>query len=136
MLLSEVVKLDSKGRVTIPAAMRLALGLEVGDRVLLVMDPERMSIEIRFLKDVESCSIEIEKDRFVELVQSFLKDIYALSCVDREGIMRCRFLASAGVCAEMVQTVGSRHDSTRDLHRGREEDNELRRLHSDIGMPW
>jgi AbrB family looped-hinge helix DNA binding protein len=46
MTSSEVVKLDSKGRVVVPMAFRQALGMKEGSGVLLTIDPDRHALTV------------------------------------------------------------------------------------------
>ncbi len=88
----EVVKLDSKGRVTIPASLRLLLGLEEGSRLLLIADPDNLRIEIRIIpQDVTIERIVVKENELAEIVSKYANTMYSMSCYRRsDDTFQCR----------------------------------------------
>ncbi len=101
----ENVKIDSKGRITIPAYIRLALGIESGDKLLLIAYPDRGSIEIRKIyEDAFSCSGTIGINDFIALLRTLSTNnikIYAITCtVSGDGEeYRCSLVVSSDISA-------------------------------------
>jgi len=59
MRLSEIVKVDSKGRVTIPLVVREALNIVEGMNLILIADPEKREIIITPLPSSEGRLYEL-----------------------------------------------------------------------------
>ncbi len=59
MRLSEIVKVDSKGRVTIPLVVREALGIVEGMNIILISDPDKREIVLTPLPSTESKLYEL-----------------------------------------------------------------------------
>ncbi len=59
MRLSEIVKVDSKGRVTIPLVVREALNIVEGMNLILIADPERREIVLTPLPSSEGRLYEL-----------------------------------------------------------------------------
>jgi AbrB family looped-hinge helix DNA binding protein len=59
MRLSEIVKVDSKGRVTIPLVVREALNIVEGMNLILIADPEKREIIITPLPSAEGRLYEL-----------------------------------------------------------------------------
>jgi len=59
MRLSEIVKVDSKGRVTIPLVVREALNIVEGMNLILIADPEKREITITPLPSAEGRLYEL-----------------------------------------------------------------------------
>lgn len=59
MRLSEIVKVDSKGRVTIPLVVREALGIVEGMNIILIADPDKREIVLTPLPSTESKLYEL-----------------------------------------------------------------------------
>lgn len=92
----EIVKVDSKGRITIPATLRLVLGIEEGSKLLLVADPDSMKIEIKVVP--QNVVIEkrvINENELVEFLSKHITMLYALSCHRiSEHAFQCRLAIS------------------------------------------
>jgi len=95
-LYEEIVKVDSKGRITIPATLRLILGIEEGSKLLLIADPDSMKIEIKVVPQ----NIVIEKrvvneNELIEFLSKHITMLYALSCHRiSEHTFQCRLAIS------------------------------------------
>ncbi len=59
MKIREVVRVDSKGRITIPLAIRNALDIREGMSVLLIADPDKKEFTVTPISD-EAKLVEIE----------------------------------------------------------------------------
>lgn len=116
----EIVKLDSKGRVTIPASLRLLLGLEEGSRLLLIADPDNLRIEIRVVpQDVTIEKIVVKENELAEIVSRYANTMYALSCYRRsDDTFQCRVVISItrqNIIKE-VENNSPLNDKTRTFH--------------------
>jgi len=80
----EIVRVDQKGRITIPAYARILLGLDPGDRVLMHVDPDRLTISLTLIpKDtpVYRCSMEGDLSSVLAAINAVMNSIVAISCV-------------------------------------------------------
>ncbi|KSW12343.1 AbrB family transcriptional regulator [Pyrodictium occultum] len=59
MRLAEIVKVDSKGRVTIPLVVRVALNIVEGMNLILIADPDKREIVLTPLPSAESRLYEL-----------------------------------------------------------------------------
>jgi len=88
LLIEDYVKVDSKGRITLPAHMRLALGIEEGYVLRLVADLERGTILIPLYQDWRN----IRVDKFTassidEICQALTKFGDAILKIDCKRIL-------------------------------------------------
>ncbi len=84
----EVVKVDPKGRVTIPSYMRIVLGIESGSRVVLALDEERKVIEIRLVEPgpLFHCTNDSVKiDEIEYILKEYGKNIVHVTCISRDN---------------------------------------------------
>ncbi|MCC6055071.1 MAG: AbrB/MazE/SpoVT family DNA-binding domain-containing protein, partial [Desulfurococcaceae archaeon] len=67
---SDVVKIDSKGRITIPSAIRLLLNMEEGDKMVLLFDEDELKIELLSTKatNVIVCKLLDDFKNVVEML--------------------------------------------------------------------
>jgi len=80
----EIVKVDQKGRITIPAYARILLGLDPGDRVMLHVDPDRLTINMTLLprdSPIYKCVAEVSERDLVNIVSNLITSILALNCI-------------------------------------------------------
>ncbi|MEM4942854.1 MAG: AbrB/MazE/SpoVT family DNA-binding domain-containing protein, partial [Ignisphaera sp.] len=91
----EVVKIDGKGRITIPSYARLILDISEGSSVVMNVDEDRKVIEIRTLRDKAiDCLGIITKDDLIRLINK--TDIISIKCicvdVQNCSLYRCSIL--------------------------------------------
>ncbi|MEM1541321.1 MAG: hypothetical protein QW101_02180 [Ignisphaera sp.] len=91
----EVVKIDGKGRITIPSYARLILDISEGSNVIMNVDEDRKVIEIRMLRDkVIECLGIITRDDMVRLISGV--DLISVKCVCEDiqncSLYRCNIL--------------------------------------------
>ncbi|MCX8168474.1 MAG: AbrB/MazE/SpoVT family DNA-binding domain-containing protein [Ignisphaera sp.] len=81
---SDVVKVDSKGRITIPAALRLLLNISDGEKLVLIFDEDNNKIEIRLPRQGDGlvCNDIVSKDVLLELLKRFDVSIVSCRCKD------------------------------------------------------
>lgn len=108
MEIKEFVKVDSKGRITIPTALRLALGIREGmivmlvaklDRKILTLIPTKVDEDQRLVK-----LVAVIKDKLEALLNLLLRirenlpqfDATSINCISiiRGEIAKCEFLAT------------------------------------------
>lgn len=66
---AEVVKVDGKGRITIPSYVRLLLNVDEGSKVLMSVDEVRGTITLRvFQKGWVRCFDTLNRDELAELI--------------------------------------------------------------------
>jgi AbrB family looped-hinge helix DNA binding protein len=92
-MFSEIVKLDSKGRVTIPATLRLLLDIKEGEKLVLIFNEDGNKIEI-YLPKINNtllCDDEISKDILLELLRKFKVNAFKCRCIDNHcDVYRCK----------------------------------------------
>ncbi|MEM2221151.1 MAG: AbrB/MazE/SpoVT family DNA-binding domain-containing protein [Ignisphaera sp.] len=83
-MFSEVVKVDSKGRITIPATLRLLLNISDGEKLILVFDEDSNKIELHLSKPNRTlfCSGVISRDTLLRLLKEYNMDIISCRCRD------------------------------------------------------
>ncbi len=83
-MFSDVVKVDSKGRITIPAALRLLLNISDGEKLILIFDENSNKIEIRLPKPGNTlmCNDVIDKNTLLEIIKKFNANIISCRCKD------------------------------------------------------
>jgi len=91
-LIAEVVKVDAKGRITIPAYVRLLLNVDEGSKVLMHVDEERGVITLRsFQEKWVRCRGTLDRNELAALISRF--KIVSLRCVNEapgaDDIYRC-----------------------------------------------
>ncbi len=107
-LIREFVKVDSKGRITIPTTLRLALGIKEGMIVMLVADTKKKTITIVPFRTEENQKVvkltAVIRDKPGALVNMLLKvremmpdfDATSTNCLSiiRGEIARCEIYAT------------------------------------------
>jgi len=105
----QTVKIDQKGRITLPSVVRILSGLNEGSEVLLIYDEGRVIIELIPVEDeIMECSIVGDSSELLVLLSKF--KIVSLSCVSASlgGVMHCDVKVSK---AELKSLLESRSDS-------------------------
>jgi AbrB family looped-hinge helix DNA binding protein len=75
-----IVTVTSKGRITLPAAARRRLGLEPGDRVVIVSEDHesarlcRLEHDVRSVRGLVSAFTEAENGDFDDLIEEAMAD--------------------------------------------------------------
>lgn len=118
------MKVDSKGRITIPATLRLVLGIEEGSRLLLVADPDKMKIEIRIVP--QNIVVEkrvINENELIDFLSKHITMLYALSCYRvSQHAFQCRLAISeysshfSHSSFEGLEESGASNDKKRSIH--------------------
>jgi AbrB family looped-hinge helix DNA binding protein len=94
---SDVVKIDSKGRITIPSAIRLLLNMEEGDKMVLLFDEDELKIELLSTKatNVIVCKLLDDFKNVVEMLKKLSNGVIAFSCRCYDtscNKFRCKFI--------------------------------------------
>ena len=91
----EILKVDGKGRITIPSYMRIALGIEPNSRVILALDEERKVIEVRICEPgtLFTCIGEgIGMEDLETVIKEYRDKIVAISCAKVSDKATCKLL--------------------------------------------
>ncbi len=92
----EVLRVDSKGRITIPAYMRLVLGIEPNSKVVAILDEERKVIELRVTEPgaLFLCVSEsVDVSELEALVHEYASKLVSINCVRSDkGSAYCRIV--------------------------------------------
>ena len=104
---TEIVKVDAKGRVTIPSSVRLLLGIEEGDQLLLIVDEEHHTIKLQTFKNgsIVICKMMINAKSINEIFSSLANKIISFSClcIDRAcEAYRCRLVVPGDVVEKIL----------------------------------
>lgn len=83
-MFSEIVRVDGKGRITLPATLRLLLDINEGERLILVFNEDGNKIEIYLPKmgKVLVCVGEMEKGVLTDLLRDFNINTFSCRCKD------------------------------------------------------
>jgi len=113
MLLEDVARIDSKGRITIPAHIRIAMGINEGDVVRLIADPDAGLIVVAVGEVFESIEVvEFQLDsvealsRITVAIEAHILLSLRCSAVRRDAI-RCRVTIKGGSADRVVDAVKS-----------------------------
>lgn len=95
---TEVVKIDIKGRITIPSYARILLDINEGSNVIMNIDEDRRIIEIKpIIGKLTKCMINsVNKNEFIRLFNE-IDGIVSVKCVyenNNHDIYRCEILIS------------------------------------------
>lgn len=96
-MFSEVVKVDGKGRITIPAALRLLLDINDGEKLVLVYDENSDKIEIHLSRRGSSifCSDIVSRGALLELLEKFRVNAISCRCRDHQcAFYHCKIIIS------------------------------------------
>jgi len=105
----QTVKIDQKGRITLPSAVRILAGLDEGSEVLLVYDEGRVIIELVPVEDeIVECDVVGGAGELLVLLSKFR--IVSLSCISTasKGVMHCDVKVPK---AELESLLESKSDS-------------------------
>ncbi len=96
-MITEIVKVDSKGRVTIPASIRLLLDINDGDVILLSADEDSYRIELKILKNsiLYLCKGQFDKQLLSEMLKKFKIAFLKCKCIDECLQYRCEIYIDA-----------------------------------------
>ena len=94
---SDIVKVDSKGRITIPSAIRLLFGVEEGDKLILLIDEEEQKIELRNIKtsNLVICRMVDNLGNVIESLSKISGNVIAFNCRCYDAScskFKCRFI--------------------------------------------
>jgi AbrB family looped-hinge helix DNA binding protein len=83
-LITEVVKVDAKGRITIPAYIRLLLNIDDNGKILLKVDEDRGVITLRvFQENWIKCHGKLNKQELAKILNEV--KVIALKCLSSEN---------------------------------------------------
>ncbi|MDK6027965.1 AbrB/MazE/SpoVT family DNA-binding domain-containing protein [Ignisphaera sp. 4213-co] len=96
---ADIVKVDVKGRITIPSALRLLLNIEEGDKLIILFDEDLQKIEIVSAKssDLTLCTITSSLNKVLELLTAIGNNLIAMNCrcIDAScNRYRCKLIIS------------------------------------------
>lgn len=97
MVFTEIIRVDAKGRITIPAYVRLLLDVDEGSKVLMSVDEEKGSIIIRtFHEKWVRCTGTIGKEELIGIIrESNVISIKCVSDIANAGIYRCDLIVES-----------------------------------------
>jgi AbrB family looped-hinge helix DNA binding protein len=104
---TEIVKVDAKGRVTIPSSVRLLLGIEEGDQLLLIVDEEHHTIKLQVFKNnnIVTCKIIANTKSINRILSSFISKIINFSClcIDKTcEAYRCKLVVPSDIVEKIL----------------------------------
>lgn len=80
-MITEVVKVDAKGRITIPAYVRLLLNVDEGSKIVLNVDEDKGVMVMRtFREDWVRCEGVISKQELVKILNEV--KVIVIKCFD------------------------------------------------------
>jgi len=85
-MIMETVKVDSKGRITIPASIRLLLDINDGDTILLSIDENNYRIELKIFKNntLYLCKGQLDRQLLLEMLKKLKVISLKCRCIDDE----------------------------------------------------
>lgn len=85
-MITEIVKIDSKGRITIPASIRLLLDINDGDIVLLSTDEDSYRIELKIFKNntLYLCRGQFDRQLLLEVLKKLRVISLRCKCIDND----------------------------------------------------
>ncbi|ADM27000.1 transcriptional regulator, AbrB family [Ignisphaera aggregans DSM 17230] len=85
-MIMETVKVDSKGRITIPASIRLLLDINDGDTILLSIDEDNYRIELKIFKNntLYLCKGQLDRQTLLEMLEKLKVVSLKCRCIDDE----------------------------------------------------
>ncbi len=85
-MIMETVKVDSKGRITIPASIRLLLDINDGDTILLSVDEDSYRIELKIFKNntLYLCKGQLDRQILLEMLKKLKIVSLKCRCIDDE----------------------------------------------------
>lgn len=91
---TEIVKIDAKGRITIPSHIRLLLNFDEGRRIFMNVDEAKGIIILRaFNKKWFQCDGVLMKDQLIEIMAK--AKIISIKCVneiDNDNMYKCNIV--------------------------------------------
>ncbi|MCI4435976.1 MAG: AbrB/MazE/SpoVT family DNA-binding domain-containing protein [Ignisphaera sp.] len=104
---TEIVKVDAKGRVTIPSSVRLLLDIEEGDQLLLIVDEEHHAIKLQAFKNdsIVICKMMINAKSINEIFSSLANKIINFSCLcidEACEAYRCKLVVPSDVVEKIL----------------------------------
>ncbi|MEB3691376.1 MAG: AbrB/MazE/SpoVT family DNA-binding domain-containing protein [Caldisphaeraceae archaeon] len=120
--ISGLVKVDSKGRITIPQTMRENLGIEPGMLVVLLADSEKKEILISPILTEDAKVIELNIDlkdepgalaRLIDKMAEYKVDIITNKCmsITRKEEGECTFIVDVSQSAIDIEKLKSELES-------------------------
>ncbi|MEL9940080.1 MAG: AbrB/MazE/SpoVT family DNA-binding domain-containing protein [Ignisphaera sp.] len=94
---ADVVRVDSKGRITIPSTLRLLLNIEEGDQLVLLFDESTQKIEILGpgTDNPVVCITANPLENVLDIISNIGNDLIAVTCrrIDEErGEYKCKIV--------------------------------------------
>lgn len=105
---TEIVRIDAKGRITIPSYIRLLLDLNEGSEILMDIDEDKGMIVLRaFRKEWIKCSGVLRKDDLIEIVmKTRVINIKCISNLDDGDVYKCNIvLESNGIPSNLIKNM-------------------------------
>uniref|UniRef100_A0A7C4NM58 AbrB/MazE/SpoVT family DNA-binding domain-containing protein n=1 Tax=Ignisphaera aggregans TaxID=334771 RepID=A0A7C4NM58_9CREN len=95
VVFTEVIKVDAKGRITIPAYVRLLFDVDEGSKILMSVDEEKGAIILRtFHEKWVRCTGTMGKEELIDIIsKSNVISIKCVSDIANIGIYRCDLIA-------------------------------------------
>ncbi|MEM1644368.1 MAG: AbrB/MazE/SpoVT family DNA-binding domain-containing protein [Ignisphaera sp.] len=97
MVFTEVIKVDAKGRITIPAYVRLLLDVNEGSKVLMSVDEEKGAIILRaFHEKWIKCTGTMSKDELIDIISKLrIVNIKCVSDISDIDVYRCDIIVES-----------------------------------------
>lgn len=96
-MFAEVIKVDAKGRITIPAYVRILLDVNEGSKVLMSVDEEKGTIILRaFSEKWIRCTGTMSKDELIDIIgKSKIVNIKCISDTTNIDVYRCDIIVES-----------------------------------------
>lgn len=98
-MITEIVKVDAKGRITIPAYIRLLLNVDEGGKVLMSIDEEKGIIVLRAFQDqwMRCTGILSRNDLLTLMTNTKIVSIKCASDIDNIDMYKCDIVVAGDV---------------------------------------